>query len=177
MPNSTSPQVFKYTEEQQEIVDYLREQLKPEGENVVVSGAGGTGKTAMLCNFIGDLIQEGYSVAATAMTGKATAVLRNKIYTALKERGMKVPDKNVLLIETITKLTKKSSVLGLSENGETVYSKEWRNPEDFPYQILFVDEMSMVYHVASLWWQRTKARVFGFGDFCQLPEVTTAESR
>lgn len=166
-----------YTDDQQKIVDYLREQLSPQGHNVIVSGAGGVGKTAMLCQFICELLQEEYRIAVTAMTGKATAVLRGKIHATLREQGMPIPKQDVLAIETVTKLTKESKVLGLTESGETLYTGTWRNPKNFHYDILFVDELSMVPQFISDWWRMSGIRVFGFGDHCQLPEVTTNETK
>jgi hypothetical protein len=166
-----------YTDDQREIIDFLREQLNPEGSNVIVSGAGGVGKTAMLCQFISELLLENYTIAVTAMTGKATAVLRDKIYEALARVNMQVPKKEVLLIETVSKLTKESKVLGVTDSGDTLYTNTWRNPERFDYDILFVDELSMVPHFISQWWRMAGIRVFGFGDHCQLPEVTTNETK
>lgn len=168
-----------YTDDQKDIVDFLREQLHPEGTNVVVSGAGGVGKTAMLCQFITELLDEGYRIAVTAMTGKATAVLRNKIHEQLFSQKKAIPKKEFLLIETVSKLTKESKVLGLTESGETLYTNTWRSPIGFgqSYDILFVDELSMVPHFISQWWRMAGIRVFGFGDHCQLPEVTTNETK
>lgn len=165
------------TEDQQAIVDFLWEQVKnPDGHNVIVSGSGGTGKTTMVCEMICQLLEEGYTVAVTAMTGKATAVLRNKVWSSIREKKLKFDKKN-LLIETVTKLTKKSQVLGLTESGDTLYTNKWKDPRHFNYDVLFVDELSMVPHYISQWWQLSGVRVFGFGDECQLPEVTTADTK
>lgn len=169
----------QFTPDQQEIVDFLLEQIdNPNGCNVVVSGSGGTGKTTMVCELISRLIVDGYRIAVTAMTGKATAVLRNKIWENIKNKGIDVPEGH-LLIETVTKLTKESKVLGLTPSGETIYTNTWRSPESFAakYDVLFVDELSMVPHFISQWWQMSGIRVFGFGDECQLPEVTTNETK
>lgn len=169
---------FVYTPDQKEVIDFLREQLKPEGLNVVVSGAGGVGKTAMVCEFISELLVEGYRVAVSAMTGKATAVLRSKIFDVIKEKKIKI-EKGALLIETISKLTKESKVLSLTESGETLYSNTWKSPESFGnnFDVLFIDELSMVPHFVAQWWGMSGVRVFGFGDACQLPEVSTAETK
>lgn len=171
--------MIKLTDDQQEIVDYLIEQVdNPEGHNVIVSGSGGTGKTTMVCELISQLLEQGYRIAVTAMTGKATAVLRGKVRENIREKGLKV-EKDHLLIETVTKLTKESKVLGLTESGETLYTGTWRDPKGFAqkYDVLFIDEMSMVPHFISQWWQMSGIRVFGFGDECQLPEVTTNETK
>lgn len=168
----------QFTPDQQEIVDFLLEQIdNPDGCNVVVSGSGGTGKTTMICELISRLIADGYRVAVTAMTGKATAVLRNKIRENILSKGMKIPPSTQLKIETVTKLTKESRVAGLTASGETVYTNTWNDPKIFArdYDVLFVDELSMVPHFVSQWWQMSGIRVFGFGDECQLPEVTTNE--
>lgn len=171
--------MIKFTDDQKEIVDYLIEQVdNPDGHNVIVSGSGGTGKTTMVCELISQLLEQGYRIAVTAMTGKATAVLRGKVWDNIREKGLKV-EKGQLLIETVTKLTKESKVLGLTESGETLYTGTWRDPKGFAskYDVLFIDEMSMVPHFISQWWQMSGIRVFGFGDECQLPEVTTNETK
>ncbi len=133
-----------------------------------------THNTTLICNSVVNLLDQGYKVAVGAQTGKATSVLRSKIYQTIKESGLKF-EKDQLLIETVTKLTKQSKVLGLTESGETLYTNKWRDPRLFDYDVLFVDELSMIPQYISQWWQMTNARVFGFGDECQLPEVSTGE--
>lgn len=166
---------INWTPEQQEVIDYLMAQVdNPEGKNVVVSGSGGTGKTTIICELICRLLEDGYKVAVTAMTGKATAVLRSKVNDAIKEKGLEI-DKDNLLIETVAKITKVSKVMDVSTDGETKYTNTWRSPKLFNYDVLFVDELSMVPSYVGKWWQMTNCRVFGFGDECQLPEVRTSE--
>ncbi len=167
----------EWTPEQKEVMDYLMAQVdNPDGKNVIVSGSGGTGKTTIICELICQLLASGHSVAVTAMTGKATAVLRNKVFAAIREKQMEI-DPTKLVIETVTKLTKTSRVMDVTTDGETKYSSTWKAPAAFNYDVLFVDELSMVPQYISLWWMRTPCRVFGFGDECQLPEVTTIETR
>ncbi len=171
---------MEYTPDQKAIVDLLYEQLDPnnsQARNIAVSGRAGCGKTAMLCQFIVDLLkEEKYSIAVCAMTGKATSVIRGKIHAALKEHSMPIPKKDVLLIETVQKLTKESKVLGLTESGDTLYTNTWRDPKTFPYDILCIDEVSMIPGFLYDWWKQTKARVFVFGDQAQLPAVVTPET-
>lgn len=167
--------MITWTPEQKEVMDFLMAQVdNPEGKNVVVSGSGGTGKTTIICELICQLLATDHKVAVTAMTGKATAVLRGKVNAAVREKQLRFPPEN-LLIETVTKITKKSKVMDVSTDGETKYSSTWRNPNAFNFDVLFVDELSMVPHYISRWWQMTDCRVFGFGDECQLPEVVTQE--
>ena len=129
----------------------------------------------MICRFVAELLQENYRIAVTAATGKATAVLRSKIWETLRE--LNIDPKDNLCIETISKITKESKVVGLTDSGETLYSNKWKNPKSFGYDVLFVDELSMVPQFVSQWWLLTDARVFGFGDYCQLPEVVTNDTR
>lgn len=167
--------MVQWTPEQKEVMDFLMAQVdNPEGKNVVVSGSGGTGKTTIICELICQLLESGHKVAVTAMTGKATAVLRNKVNQAIREKGLRF-DKEHLLIETVTKITKKSKVMDVTTDGETKYSSTWKNPNAFNFDVLFIDELSMVPHYISRWWGMTDCRVFGFGDECQLPEVVTQE--
>lgn len=158
-------------------MDFLMAQVdNPNGKNVVVSGSGGTGKTTIICELICQLLASEHKVAVTAMTGKATAVLRGKVNDAIREKHLVFPKEN-LCIETVTKITKKSRVMDVTTDGETKYSSTWKNPNAFPYDVLFVDELSMVPHYISRWWQMTDCRVFGFGDECQLPEVMTKDNQ
>ena len=170
-------QIIRFTDDQQKIVDYIMEQvgLGDQGKNIVISGAGGVGKTEMVSEVICLLLSQGHSVAVGAMTGKATAVLRGKIMQKIKENKIQF-NKSYLMIETIQKMTKISRVIGLSQDGETIYSNRWKNPEAFDYDVLIIDELSMVPYYVSLWWQRTRSLVIGLGDFCQLPEVLTKET-
>lgn len=172
--------MITFTPEQQKTVDYILEQVEAggAGKNVIVSGQGGVGKTEMVCELVCILLLRGYKVAVSAMTGKATSVLREKINRKIWENGIKdkFPKEN-LLIDTVQKITKESKVLGTTESGETLYSNTWKKPENFGYDVLIIDELSMVPHFVSQWWQRTNARVIGLGDFCQLPEVITRETQ
>ena len=178
-----------FTPEQQEIVDYILEQvnLGGMGKNVIVSGQGGVGKTEMVTEVVCMLLQRNKRVAVAAMTGKATAVLRQKISKKLWDREMIHRDeqgmikyefpKDNLFVETIQKMTKESKIVDVNDAGETIYSNTWKNPINFNYDVLIIDELSMVPHYVSLWWQKTPALIVGLGDFCQLPEVTTQESQ
>lgn len=171
--------IFKPTPEQQKVKDYVMEQihLGQMGNNVIISGQGGVGKTSLICDIIKDLLDQQYSVAVGAMTGKATAVLRGKIYEAIGDqiRINLLLVSNKLKIETIQKLTKISKVVGISSAGTTFYNNRWRDPKTFPFDVLVIDELSMVPSYIAKWWQNTSARVIGLGDFCQLPEVFSGE--
>ena len=162
---------INFTKEQQEIIDLLiSEAEKEDGKNIVISGSGGTGKTTIIVEVIEKLLEKGISVAVCAMTGKATAVLRGKIHSQLKERNVVFSERN-LAIKTVSKLVKESKVIGISPDGKTAYASKWVNPDLFPYDILIVDELSMVPSHISWWWQLGGIQTFGFGDQCQLPEV------
>lgn len=134
-----------------------------------------THNTEMICEVICLLLSMEKSVAVGAMTGKATAVIRGKVENKLKENHI-IYNKKDLLIETVSKITKESKVLGITKDGETVYSNKWRKPENFNFDVLILDELSMVPYYVSLWWQRTRSLVIGLGDFCQLPEVLGADT-
>ena len=167
-----------YTVEQKQIVDFLRKQIdNPEGQNVIVSGLAGVGKTWMMCSFICDLLVEGYNVVVAAITGKATGVIRNKLHQMMEERGL-IISKNRYAVKTLTSLTKTSKVISLNEEGETRFFNEWNDPSELQedYDVLFIDELSMVPHYIMKWCQKTELRIFGFGDFCQLPEVQSEQN-
>lgn len=132
----------------------------------------------MVSELVCMLLEQNKKVAVSAMTGKATSVLRGKIFKKIGERKMDFKAAMKLLkVETIQKLTKESKVVGISDNGVTQYQNKWRKPEEFDYDVLIIDELSMVPQYVSIWWQKTRARVIGLGDFCQLPEVTSEDNK
>lgn len=168
---------FKYTEEQQAIVDEIRARLEmppTERRNAIIAGRGGVGKTRMICELICDLTQDGYKIAAGAMTGKATGVLRSKIEDAYHGRGLDIPIEGILMVETISTICKIAAPVGLNNDGKTRFTNRWKQPKSFMYDILVVDELSMVPHVIQKWWEGTGALIIGLGDACQLRPVETA---
>lgn len=113
------------------------------------------------------------------MTGKATGVLRQKIFAALKENGLNENEDCLanLQIATISKLTKKAQVVGLKDSGDTVYVNKWQDPRSFRFDVLILDELSMVPHYIQQWWSLTPCLVIGLGDYCQIPEVHTVDTQ
>lgn len=172
------PQVFDLTASQEEISNFIVRQVElgKDGRNAIVSGKGGVGKSVTLSETIVRLLQRGYKVAAGAMTAKATAVLRTKVWNTIRQRGIKFQRDN-LVIETISKLTKKAKPLAITEDGETIFTSTWVDPKELGADALFIDELSMVPQYIAHWWGLSEMRVFGFGDFCQLPEVITDDSK
>ena len=168
---------FELTADQDKIVTYIREQLKSKQNNVIISAAAGCGKTTMICWLIADLVQEGYTVAAAAFTGKASGVLREKIHKAFKDKGIEIPSDKKLLIDTVSRITKKSKVIGISREGETQYLNEWRSPKTFQYDILVLDEASMLPHEIGVWASMGDFLTVYLGDFCQIREVKTEDNR
>ena len=110
-----------------------------------------------------------------AMTGQATDVLRGRIYAVLEENSFK-PKPDQLIIETVAKITKTSKPLGIKGTGETAFINKWKDPRNFAQDVLIIDELSMVPAMIGVWWRMSKARVFGFGDERQLPEVRSQET-
>lgn len=174
--------MLEYTPEQQACVDEIFSQLAlspndPARHNVLISGQGGVGKTEMICEAVCTMLTDGKKVAMGTMTGKATSILRGKVHNKIWMNGIKdkFPQGN-LLIETLQKITKESKVIGMTTDGQTLFANTWKDPRLFDYDVLIVDELSMVPHYLAQWWQRTNALVIGLGDFCQLPEVNTSDT-
>ena len=136
-----------------------------------------THNTAMMCEFISELLEEGKYVIVAALTGKATGVIRSKLMATIKEKGIALEEKQ-LRIETLTRLTKRSIPIMVTSYGETKFVNQWRKPKESTagYDVLFIDELSMVPEYIMRWWKESEIRVFGFGDYCQLPEVITADT-
>ena len=136
---------MKLTEEQQKVYDDIMEQVfSLKGRNRIISAAAGTGKTTLICELVCDLLERDKKIYVGAMTGKATAVIRGKIEQALEERGIAMPPEEVLMMETVATLTKKARVVGMGGDGTTLFQNVWRDPKEFKYDILFIDELSMV---------------------------------
>lgn len=166
------------TEEQQKVYDDIMYQIaSPNGRNKIISARAGSGKTTLICKLVCDLLEMGKKVCVTTMTGKATAVLREKIETALYDQGKALPEEEYLMMETVAIITKKARVVGMAGDGTTLFQNIWRDPSECPYDVIFIDELSMVPQWVVEWTMKSPARVFGFGDACQLSEIGGDDSK
>jgi exodeoxyribonuclease-5 len=132
-----------------------------------VGGYAGTGKTFMLANMRRDLIKfdNNLEIAFATFTGKASTVLRTK----LMEQNSLFPTDYV------------GTIHGLIYHPKTVYNtqlKKWvivgwklKKPADLFYDVIFIDEASMVSR--DIWKDLLKfgKPIIAVGDHGQLPPV------
>ena len=139
------------------------------GQNVFVTGPGGTGKTALIRQLVKDLAQRQRKVQVCALTGCAAVLLncRAKTLHSWGGLGLAVGTPEDVVFRVVTNKYK---------------SKNWQN-----VQVLIVDEISMMskrlFDILHMIAQKTRRNLRPFGniqvifcgDFYQLPPVTGKE--
>ena len=137
------------------------------GENVFVTGPGGTGKTLLVKYLVDYAKRAGKKYQVCAMTGCAALLLKCKARTIHSWSGIK-----------LAKGPKSKIIDGVLKNRRIV--KEWRTTD-----ILILDEVSMlsekIFEILEEIGRRTRSnpRIFGgmqvvfLGDFFQLPPIET----
>jgi len=135
-----------------------------------VGGYAGTGKTFTLANTRKELhkLYPRTEVAFATFTGKASSVLRTKLI-----------EQNSLFGQDYV-----GTIHGLIYHPETVYSKalkKWvivgwkmKKPEDFYYDVIFIDEASMISRPIWKDLLKFKKPIIAVGDHGQLPPVGEA---
>jgi ATP-dependent DNA helicase PIF1 len=155
-------------------MDYSQEQLIAfnkyvSGENIFITGPGGTGKTALIKYIQKDALRKGYNIQVCALTGCAAVLLDCKAKTLHSWAGIGLG--NGSLERFVTKITKNSFL-----------KSTWKNTD-----ILVVDEVSMMSQklfelldsIGKI--IRKSSKPFGgiqlifSGDFYQLPPVGDKE--
>jgi ATP-dependent DNA helicase PIF1 len=139
------------------------------GENIFITGPGGTGKTALIKYIQKDASRKGYNIQVCALTGCAAVLLDCKAKTLHSWAGIGIG--NGTLDRFVTKITKNSFL-----------KSSWKNTD-----ILVVDEVSMMSQklfelldsIGKI--VRKSSKPFGgiqlifSGDFYQLPPVGDKE--
>jgi ATP-dependent DNA helicase PIF1 len=155
-------------------MDYSQEQIIAfnkyiSGENIFITGPGGTGKTALIKYIQKDASRKGYNIQVCALTGCAAVLLDCKAKTLHSWAGIGLG--NGTLERFVTKITKNSFL-----------KSTWKNTD-----ILVVDEVSMMSQklfelldsIGKI--VRRSSQPFGgiqlifSGDFYQLPPVGDKE--
>jgi len=159
--------MVELNEEQKSVYDYvinwIRKSLDLKTLNyLVVGGYAGTGKTTLISK-IRDSLKDINRVALCSYTGKAASVLSEKMIGIFSEYDY---------IGTIHKLIY-TPVFEKDEDGKQVLVR-WRKKsyDEFNYELIFVDESSMISREI---WQDLKyygVPIVFFGDHFQLPPVS-----
>lgn len=136
------------------------------GEVLTIGGYAGTGKTTLVGALAAALASNGARIAFCAMTGRAASVLRNKLVEAgfdFHQGGHQC-----------------STVHGLAfipvEDKETGEVMGWRDKEEVPFDIIVLDEASMVTDKVFESLQRYGLPIIAVGDHGQLPPVMSSFS-
>lgn len=128
----------------------------------LVDGSAGTGKTSVISQFISDLPRH-MKVCAAAPTHKAIGVIQDKC------RDCKRP----ITYWTVHRLLGLSA--GFGENGEMVFDGNEDKPYTHAFDIIFIDEASMLSHTMFRFLTKysmdTNALIIFIGDSFQLPPI------
>lgn len=132
----------------------------PQQQTLTMGGYAGTGKTTLLAALRYVLAQKrpSWNVAFAAYTGKATQVLAQK----LKKIPMDLPNDNISTLHSLLY----SPITDAQGN-----QAGWRRRNSIPYQLIVVDEASMV--TTEIWQDLLKMQipVLAVGDHGQLPPI------
>ena len=121
---------IQLTDEQKIVTDGIIKWFTDEQHQyLTVGGYAGTGKSFVLSH-LPQLLPDTLRIAFCAFTGKASSVLLQK----LRETGKQIPD-----VSTIHKLIYKPVID--SKTNEII---DWEKNEDLPYDLIIIDEASMV---------------------------------
>ncbi len=125
--------MINFTDEQQIIIDEILRWYKEAKEQVmVISGFAGTGKTTIMSH-LPKVLPDTTRITFNTFTGKASSVLFNKL-----------KDSDVWGVNTTTlhKLMYKPKIK--RERDGTEYVDGWEKNESIPYDLIIVDEASMI---------------------------------
>lgn len=153
------------TEEQQRVYDVLIDWLKngtDKKSHIVVGGYAGTGKTYLISQLKKNLNKK---IALVSFTGKASSVLKQKIFEAgINPANTYIGTIHSLIYKPITKYSVELKMF-------VVVDWELKYPEEIDYDLIIVDEASMVSR--ELWEDLRfyKIPIIAFGDHGQLPPV------
>ena len=129
----------------------------PRGETVTLGGYAGVGKSFMCGKLSYDLLKEGVNVAFAAPTGKAALVLKS----SLEKSG--VYDAPVSTIHGLIYIPETDIKTGRVRG--------WKRQRDLPYDLIIVDEASMVSAKMLSDLESYGVNILAIGDHGQLPPV------
>lgn len=156
----TDLRTYQVTPEQKAVLrEILMWLAKPESPSLTLGGYAGTGKTTLIATLraLIKVKKPKWRVAFAAYTGKASQVLAQR----LKTMDAKVPKDSVSTLHSLlyAPLTKGEEVVG------------WQRKDELPYQLIIVDEASMV--TQDIWKDLLafNVPVLAVGDHGQLPPI------
>lgn len=147
---------IELTPEQSSVVLGVLEDINVGKPLVTFSGVAGTGKTTSAVHIIGELL-DSYNVAVCTVVGRASKVIGEK----LLNEGI-IPD----YCGTIHGLIYKPN---LDKDGNV---RSWSRRGELPYNIIFIDELSMVTFDMMQDLMKFGVPIIGCGDHGQLPAIS-----
>lgn len=154
---------FDVSDDQRLVLNQLWKWLKHESKSkryITVGGYAGTGKTtstAVFRHYLHEVLPD-WKIAFISFTGKATRVLKN----TLKEQKALYPDDFIGTIHSLIYsplVNSEQEIIG------------WDRKEELDYQLIIIDEASMVDY--QIWQdiQRYGVPIIAIGDHGQLPPI------
>jgi exodeoxyribonuclease-5 len=168
----TYPDISMFNKEQLEIFNRITSLKVGEFSQTLLTGYSGTGKSFLVSKIIEAIVSKnkGANIGITAPTNKAVRVLKN-LSSICETHGQ-------VSFNTL------HSLLGLkriiTHEGKEEYKPEYKFDDEFEFQVIFVDEVSMlenhIYHLLI-----EKAKLYDImlvfiGDRGQIPPVNGGES-
>ena len=131
---------------------------------ITIGGFAGTGKTVLISQLIEELSTKNYSIACISYTGKATSVMKKKLI----DIGV---EKYVDFIGTIHSLMYRPKY-EVDQNTRKKVLVGWDRIDRLDYDLIIIDESSMV--TQTIWndINKYKLPIMAFGDHHQLPPIS-----
>jgi exodeoxyribonuclease V len=155
---------FHLSPDQAEVISALSDWLKnPNGQSITVGGYAGTGKTTLI-SVLRALIKEQhpkFHVAFACYTGKASQVLKQKL----------VAQKAILKDDFCGTIHSLMYTAVTDDDGKIL---RWKRNPDLPYDLIVIDEASMV--TSDIWKDLSAYNLpmIAVGDHGQLPPIESA---
>jgi len=180
MNNTDIKQTFTLTEEQQKVYDELINFITKSNEKkILLTSAAGTGKTTLITKLINDVIKNKFCtrIAVCCPTHKALNVLKGKLFATSEKPTIS----SNIDIMTIHRLLNYQNYI--DNSGEIYYAKGAAEPNWSIYQLVVIDECSMLSNQIINDIENEikkdknkKIKVLFLGDPCQLNPVNQANS-
>jgi exodeoxyribonuclease-5 len=160
----TLSEKFQLSPDQDKVIADLSAWLKnPSGQYITVGGYAGTGKTTLI-SVLRLIIKElypKYRVAFACYTGKASQVLKQKLLST-----------NTLMSDDFCGTIHSLMYTAVTDDEGKIL--RWKTNSELPYELIIIDEASMV--TSDIWrdLEKYKLPMIAVGDHGQLPPIESA---
>lgn len=169
------------SDDQQKVYNDLINFLKGPKKEIILIGYAGTGKTTLVAKLINDIIKTKLckKIVVAAPTHKAVNIAKSKLFSDINSGDELSKNINIM---TIHRLLNYQSMI--DENGKKYFGKSNNDPNWSIYDLLVVDECSMLTNqiISDIESQlanelNAKIKIIYVGDPAQLPPVNQSDSR